>query len=486
MSHTRAGLLFGLPHAVDSATLLAGAESWRDPLEEAGVRIVPASGDPGSAGRAVTEPAQLVVAPGALAAAAVSLGPDAIVLVGRGGRRALRRAGYRPRRFLPLPSLAHPSLLVPVDRPRVARYALANLSVPAGLLKTLRNALAGLFVAARLPLPGTVVLASRSADGPSTLRPASELGLPADPDWLLVLGRAVERSAFFLFPRNARRPSWVLKFSPEDRGDDPFLGDERGARLVRDVGGTLAAHAPQLVGVSTTGERPVTVETAAVGAPLVYRLRAPGRRAAKRALVDSIGRWLVDVAEATVLPGRAAEALGALAFPDGIVEETGADVEELCRDLADLPAVLEHRDLAPTHVLVTRDSFSVIDWEEAARVGLPLADLGFFLAQVLPILDGELDDPRIGRHEAFARLFRGESPSSGLLFDLLDDACRRLGVPPEAVPALLSLTWLRLSAGPRRHLAEAWFGDSELGPAWPVWTRRLSDVPAPRQTPALA
>jgi hypothetical protein len=483
VTHTRAGLLFGLPQPVETATLLAGAESWREPLEAAGVRIVPAQ-----TGSLVDEPVQLVVAPAGLAWAATSLDPDAIVLVGRGGRRALRRAGYRLRRFLPLPSLARPSLLVPVDRPRVARYALANLSVPAGLVKTIRNGLAGLLVTARLPLPlpGTVVLASRSAGGPSTLRPASALGLPEELDWLLVLGRAVERSAFFLFPRGARRPSWVLKFSPDDRGDDPFLGDERGARLVREIGGTLAEHAPRLVGVSTAGERPVTVETAAVGAPLVYRLRAPGRRGPKRDLVEAIGRWLVDVAEATALPGRADEALAELAFPEGIVEETRADVDELRAGLGGLPAVLEHRDLAPTHVLVAHGSFSVIDWEEAARTGLPLADLAFFLAQVLPILDGELDDPRIGRHEAFARLFRGESPSAGLLFDLLDEACTRLDVPPQAVPALLSLTWLRLSTGPRRHLAEAWFADPELGPAWPVWARRPTGSPAAPRATALA
>jgi hypothetical protein len=476
VSHTRAGLLFGLPERVDTATLLAGAESWRQPLEAAGVRVVAMH----------AEPVQLVVAPAKLARAATTLGAGSIVIVGRGGARALRRAGYSVRRFLPLPSLAQPSLFVPVDRPRVARYALANLSVPAGLAKTLRNIAARLLITARLPLPGTVMLASRSAGPPSTLRPATELGLPAELDWLLMLGRAVERSAFFLFPRRAPRPSWVLKFSPEDRGDDPFLGDERGARLVRDVGGALAEHAPQLVGVSTTGERPVTVETAAVGAPLVYRLRAPGRRTAKRALVTAVGRWLVDVAAAAALPGRLDEALAELVFPDGIVEETGADVEQLRQGLGTLPAVLEHRDLAPTHVLATRDSFSVIDWEEATRVGLPLADLAFFLAQVLPILDRELDDPRIGRHEAFARLFRGESPSAGLLFELLDDACRRLDVPPGAVPALLSLTWLRLSAGPRRHLAEAWFADPELGPRWPVWARRQPDATAAPRTAALA
>ena len=467
MSHTRAGILFGLPERVETATTLAGAESWREPLEAAGVRVVAMH----------AEPVQLIVAPAKLARAATTLGAESIVVVGRGGGRALRRAGYRTRRFLPLPSLAQPSLFVPVDRPRVARYALANLSVPAGLVKTLRNVAARILVTLRLPLPGTVVLATRSAATPSTLRPAADLGLPGELDWLLVLGRAVERSAFFLFPRRARRPSWVLKFSPEDRGDDPFLGDERGARLVRDVGGTLAEHAPRLVGVSTSGERPVTVETAAVGAPLVYRLRAPGRGAAKRALVEAVGRWLVDVAVATMLPGRAEEALAELVFPDGIVEEAGADVDELREGLGALPAVLEHRDLAPTHVLATRDSFSVIDWEEATRTGLPLADLAFLMAQVLPILDGELDDPRIGRHEAFARLFRGQSASASLLFELLDDACRRLDVPPESVPALLSLTWLRLSVGPRRHLAEAWFSDPELGPAWPVWARRQLDAP---------
>lgn len=134
-----------------------------------------------------------------------------------------------------------------------------------------------------------------------------------------------------------------------------------------------------------------------------------------------------------------------------------------------MPAVVEHQDLDPTHVLVDGSAFNVIDWEEAQRHGLPLGDLAFFLAQALPILDGELDDPAIGRRDALARLFRGESASAPLLFGLVRDAVDALRLPPEAVGPLLSLTWLRLSTGPRRHLAEVWFSDPALGPDWNAW-----------------
>jgi hypothetical protein len=185
--------------------------------------------------------------------------------------------------------------------------------------------------------------------------------------------------------------------------------------------------------------------------------------------VEDVARWLIAVGAATSAPGGAVEAARDTPPADGIAEQVGADVPGLIAALEGVPSVLEHRDLDPTHVLVDGSAFTVIDWESVRLVGLPLADLAFLLAQALPILDGELDDESLGRGEAFARLFRGESPSAPQFFRLMREACEASGTPPAAAGPLLSLTWMRLAIGPRRHLAETWFADPRLGPEWAAW-----------------
>jgi hypothetical protein len=406
------------------------------------------------------------VAPADRASEAAASGASTALLLGQSGIRKLRRAGFGVRRLLPIPSLRHPALLLPLDSPRACAYALSNLSVPSGRIKTLRNRAVSLAVSARAPLPGTVILASRVGELPQLVREAQAFGLPEKLDWVLAPGRSIERSSFHLFERRARRPSWILKFRRERRDASPFLADERGLSLAAEIGGALAEHAPRLVAISTEGEQPFSVETAVTGAPLVYVLRAPGRRSRKRALIEAVAGWLVDVSAQTAAPSGGSEALAGLRFPDGIVEAVGADVGELVRELEPLPAVVEHGDPDPTHVLVHGGSFGLIDWENAARRGLPLADLAVFLSQVLPIFDGELDDPRYGRREAFARLFRGESPSAPLLREWLREGCRAAGLEPEKVGPLLSIIWLRNAVPSRRHLAEVWFSDPALGPGW--------------------
>ncbi|HVW17378.1 MAG TPA: hypothetical protein VHB30_03940, partial [Solirubrobacteraceae bacterium] len=413
----------------------------------------------------------LVVAPDGAAADAVALGASAVVLLGARGARALTRAGYRTRRFLPTPAIASPSVLVPLDRPRVARYALGTVSRPDALAKALRNHAIVAAGALGLPVPRSIVIGTRSAAPPFLVREAQALGLPEPLDWLVVFGRAIERSSFLLFEPGASRPSWVVKFSFAHRDPERFLGDERGLRVVAEVGPPLTDHTPSGVGVSLTGERPISVEAAASGTPLMSWLRAPGSRARKEQVVGRVARWLIDVHTASAVPGRAAEAFAALAFPEGILDEVGADVGALTEGLGGLPAVAEHGDLDCTHVLVDGDGFTVIDWEGMRRHGLPLVDLAFLLGQALPLLDGELDDPRYADGEAFARVFRGESPSAPLLFGWLREACDAAGIPHEAAGRLLSLGWLQLAEGPRRPLALRWFSDPLLGPGWEAWRR---------------
>ncbi|MGZ4383740.1 MAG: hypothetical protein ACXVY3_04005 [Gaiellaceae bacterium] len=450
---TSARLLSALPQPVVRAAVLAGADEWSELLRDAGVEVDGA------------DKPDLVVAPTARASEVARIGAPIALLLGRSGARELRRAGFATQRLLPIPSLRHPALLLPLRSPRASAYALSNLSVPPGRIKTLRNRAVGLAASARAPLPGTVIIASRVGELPQLVRESRNFGLPERLDWVLAPGRDVERSSFHLFEPGARRPSWILKFRRERRDPAPFLADARGLRLAAEIGGALAEHAPRLVGISVDRE-PFSIETAVVGAPLVYVLRAPWRRSEKRAMVEAVAGWLIDVSRQTATPTAGTETVRAIRFPDGVVEAVQADVDELVRGLGPLPSVAEHGDVDPTHVLVQDGSFGVIDWEGAERHGLPLADLTIFLAQVLPILDGELDDPRYGRREAFARLFRGESPSAPLLRGWLREACDAAGLGVEQVGPLLSIVWLRNATPSRRHLAEVWFSDPALGPQW--------------------
>ena len=57
-------------------------------------------------------------------------GAPMVVLEGTGARRTLLDAGYRVRRFLPIPSPEEPEVLLPLEQPAAARYALEQWRAP--------------------------------------------------------------------------------------------------------------------------------------------------------------------------------------------------------------------------------------------------------------------------------------------------------------------------------------------------------------------
>jgi hypothetical protein len=457
----QAELLFLLPEPVAAATVLAGAESWLEPLRAAGVEIVDAD-----------RRCDLVVAPVELLVAAAGCDAPALLLTGHVPRRQLRKAGLRGQRFMPIPSLEQPSYALPLDRPRLARYVLLKLSAPPTRVKVLRNRALALAIRLGVKLPHSLTLAFRNDALPQLVGATHELGLPERLEYVLALGRATERGSFHLFQPGARRPSWIAKFDrgPIDQIEPPT--DAEGLRLIAETGGEVAAHAPHSYGVAEVGGRPLVVESVAPGAPLVNVLRAPRRFAGKRKLVEAVASWLVDLGSASLGATEETDPLRGLQVAEKLASELEFDLDEIRRRVAGLPTVLEHGDVGLEHVLADGSSFVVIDWELARAGGMPLHDLAFFLSQALPVLNGEVDDPRFGRREAFARLFRGESPSSPLLFASFARACEAWGIPKDAVPALVSVTWLRIAeVDVRRHFAEVWFSDPELGLGWSAWQR---------------
>src|SRR5439155_26614061 len=139
-----------------------GLESWRDGLAEAGVEIVE-----GRADLAIVRASDRL--------------PDAeaFVVVGRGGRRALRGQG-RMRRYVALPAPREPHLLLPVDHPSVASYAIRQWTVPGSALRRRRNDLARLAISLGA-FPGLArSITVAAGEGPSfVVAAAADFGVAA-------------------------------------------------------------------------------------------------------------------------------------------------------------------------------------------------------------------------------------------------------------------------------------------------------------------
>jgi hypothetical protein len=404
------------------------------------------------------------------------------------GRR-LRRAGFAVARFLPLPSVERAQILLPLERVEVARYALERWSPPSGRWKPARNRLLLELVDRRAfpPVRPLVLLAARRPAPPFLVRLATELGPPADADWLLTPGQGDElaRGAFHLFPSGEADPAWIVKFARVPGYVEPFERDERGLRLAERAGGAAAAHAPRLLGRFDVDGLHASVETAAAGQRLLGFLHSGASRAAKLAAVESVAAWLLEVARESASPAdRLAGERRRLA--ENVVpawRDAGAPLD-LVERVPPLPAVLQHNDLGSWNVVVGRGrGFVAVDWESAREHGFPLWDLWYLLADGLAHVDGATTP--VARAEHFVLLFSGELSSSRLLDGWTRRAAGAAGVPPAALGPLATLCWLshgaadaaRRSAVPGdgaaaddvstiKRLAHLWLSHPALGPGW--------------------
>ena len=111
-------------------------------------------------------------------------------------------------------------------------------------------------------------------------------------------------------------------------------------------------------------------------------------------------------------------------------------------------------------------------------------DLWYFLVDALASLDGV---PAERREAHLAALFRGDLPSSQILFHWTRIAVESLAIPPAAVGILATLCWLHHARSHERRVADlarhapgartvdafplprAWFTDARLGPDWSAW-----------------
>jgi hypothetical protein len=473
MSLRRADPRFTLPRLARTAAVVGYLPGWQEGLEEAGVEMI--TGKPA-----------LVVASADRAAEALALEPELVVLEGGRPARRLGDAGWSPLALLPLPDVERPELLLPAGHPAPVRHAVRQWRPGTSAATRARNALARELTARGVVPPGRrrVTVASRSGGDPAFVQAARDaLELDAS-DWFLAFGRwatSVSRGTFFLFPPQEPEPAWALKFARLPGLGGIFERDERGLRLAERSPPVIADHAPRLVGRLEVEGLHASVETAARGESLMAAIGPTRPRSDRVAAVERIAEWLVRLGEETAASPELLEPerrrLAAEVVPrwlgDGL-PRTFVD------DLPPIPAVFQHGDVFGENVVLDGDDFTVLDWESAREHGAPLWDLFYFLTRSIAVLDDLRTEAE--REDHFVRLWRGELPSSELLFRWTRRAVAATEVPPATVGPLATLLWLSYAlldldqVGPDAEpppttvlFARRWLSEPGLGPAWDRW-----------------
>ena len=462
MGFRRADARFLLPRPAARAVVL-GLPEWSASLAEAGVEVV-----------GEREGEQLVVAPAGALDAALALRPQQLLLVGGRPSRRLWTAGWSAQAVQSLPDLERPELLVPLGQRAAAAYAVRRRREPDSASQRARLRAGTELLARGLTAPGRPGLTTASQEGtrPFLVRAAAEeLQLEAG-EWFFAFdpwAKRFTRGALHLFGAGRAEPTWVVKFARVPGLEGLFERDEHGLRLAARTP-VVAPQAPQLVGRIEVDGLHASVETAAVGSRLPALLGSSRPRAERLAAIEQVADWVVRV--------------GAETRRSGMPEQLAAADDP---SLAHVPGVFWHGDLVGENVIVQDDGFTVLDWESAQEAGPPLWDLFYFLTGSLAALDGLDDESR--REEHFARLWRGELPSSETLFRWTRRAVETTGLAPESVGQLATLLWrtyARLDQQQADRLEQAegrprerepattrlltrWLGDPLLGPGWDRW-----------------
>jgi hypothetical protein len=483
VSLRRAEPRFALPALPARAAVLGGLEDWARGLEQAGVEVVPPRPQ-----------VELVVAPGTLAREAAALEPDQVVLEGADSG-ALAAAGYSVGRLVSFPDREQPVLIVRPGQAAATRYAIGHFRRGDGGPRRLRNRVAAELLARGAVPPGCVltVLGSRRRGQPALVAEAAQaLGLDR-PQWFLQIGpwaHAHSRAVFHVHAPGSRVPGWVVKFARVPGLGRLFDEDERGLRLASDLGPAVSVHAPRQIGRFELSGLHASIETEALGEPMVRLLRSVRPRAERLGTLERVAAWTLELGRSTAAgperlePERrrlASEVLPSWegpAIPAGIVES-----------LPPVPSTFQHGDLWADNVLVHGESFTVVDWEAARPHGWPLWDLLYLLVDGLALVDGIAGDADRDRY--VVALCRGEHPSAEILFRWLRTAVDALELTAAAVGPLALLLWLDHAAVERRReaaldrlqpgrragtglferLARLWLAEPGLGPGWEAWRR---------------
>ena len=309
-------------------------------------------------------------------------------------RTGCPRMGRRGVPLLIRGAVTRPETVVPISPLESLQYYLNRMSFPPMRAGRLRNrafvAMTRGPVAPERLMPESA-LATLVIEGaqprlvPAMVRAAEALGVPADAQWVLALGRGddLQRSVFHLLHNGQRR--WVLKFgrvpgaaaSFDSRRGGPRLGAIRrwhDRRSRTNSSGLSSGRRTQRLG------RDGRARPAIAGAAREATAAAADRSHRRLGPPDESDHGGPGGGLAAGAPparaGRVAR-LACLGAPADLVERLPA-----------VPAVLQHNDLGTWNVVTDGRAFMAVDWESARPDGMPLWDLCYFLADALPRLAG--------------------------------------------------------------------------------------------------
>ncbi len=409
------------------------------------------------------------------------------VYVGAGPRRssgraslrhvaaALRAAGFVDvRRSWHWPSEPSALEIVPMDHTGAVRLVLdRRRSGRAARLKAMLAAIAHRLGVLDRIVPGWSVIGRRPGgeagrSGQSRLDPVRAsvpAGGGAEAGVILLTPRfKASRHVIGLLVRPVGAGLEAVAKLPRLPGDDGGIQRE-GAALQRaaELGVTGVPAVIALRGAPG----PVLVETALDGVVIASR-EVRAQPATAIAEVEAWTRALAGHPDRRQVPLRAlwAAALERIAAEprtgtdhvDGLAIATLAQrTAALLRpfDDVEVPAVLEHGDLAPPNLLRLRDGrLGVVDWEVADLEGLPLGDLLFFVA------------------------FAGDDDAAR---PALERQAAHLGIDAALIPALRLAMWARWAD---RQLARFLDGGIPLGERLPArhvrsWAAAVTDLEVP-------
>lgn len=257
-------------------------------------------------------------------------------------------------------------------------------------------------------------------------------------------------------------PVAVVKFARVAAADEAL---EREAVALR----AIEAERPELPGVPRVlaegrrAGRRALVESAVHGMPLIGQLSPDSFEE----LAGAVTRWLSELARdgATEDPEKwwerlVGERLATFerSFSPVISPDLPGKLERALAGLGPLPRTYEHRDCSPWNVVLDEGGAPGLhDWESAEPRGLPGLDLAYFLANCVFVLDGALESGRT--RESYDRLRDPSTPVGAIAARCEREYCAALAIDAEEFARLRLLAWLVHSASDYNHLAMESGGD---------------------------